>query len=151
MPQQKLFDKKTLDTLKKHPLYSQDGKGDNAVAYARLFHPQRQGAIYLTEYDGDDTFYGYYKETEGEPSGGYDQSEYGYFSKRELENTRSSWGLGYERDTSFKTAKMGDIKAGRGQGGNFAPSSSATQEPQNNFSNERGNTTAQSAQSGAKG
>lgn len=121
MPQQKLFDKKTLDALKKYPLYSQDGKGNDAVAVARLFHPQRSGAIYLTEYDGDDTFFGYYKEMEGEPSGDFDQDEYGYFSKSELENTRSSRGLGYERDSSFKGARMGDVKAGRGQTSGLKP------------------------------
>lgn len=114
MPQYKLFDKKTLDTLKKHPLYSQDGKGNAAVAYARIFHPMSGATIYLTEYDGDDTFFGYYKDNDGQADDGYSQSEYGYFSKSELEKMRVN-GLPMERDSHFKQATMGAIKAGKGQ------------------------------------
>ena len=48
MPQRKLFDKKTLNELKKHPLYSQDGKGNKAVAYAKIFNPYGGQTWYLT-------------------------------------------------------------------------------------------------------
>lgn len=110
MPQRKLFDKKTLDALKKHPLYSQDGKGDAAVAYARIFNPYGRGAWYITEYDGEDTMYGYYKDSDNS-----DDGEYGYISKSEMENTRVRIGgvrLPLERDASFKPSKLGSVRGG---------------------------------------
>ena len=105
MPQRKLFDQKTLNELKKHPLYSQDGKGNKAVAYAKIFNPYGGQTWYITEWDGDDTFFGYV-------DNGQD-SELGYMSKKELENARVNvYGtrLPLERDAYYKPTSLGDIK-----------------------------------------
>lgn len=41
------------------PLYSQDGQGLNATAYVKLFDPAGRYTFYVTEFDGDDTLFGY--------------------------------------------------------------------------------------------
>lgn len=105
MPQRKLFDQKTLNELKKHPLYSQDGKGNKAVAYAKIFNPYGGQTWYITEWDGDDTFFGYV-------DNGQD-SELGYMSKKELENARVNvYGtrLPLERDAYYKPTSLEDVK-----------------------------------------
>ncbi len=110
MAQRTLFDKATLNRLKKYPLYSQDGKGDDAVVSAKIFNPYGGHKIFITEYDGDDTMYGF-----ASMSGRYDDpnNEYGYFSKKELENTRVRVGgvsLPLERDISYRKPKtMGEV------------------------------------------
>ncbi len=104
MAQRKLFDNATLKRLRAHPLYSQDGKGNDAVVSAKIFNPYGGGTIYLTEYDGKDTMYGIFER------GG--EKEYGYFSKSELENTRVNvYGarLPLERDAYFKPTTVGKI------------------------------------------
>lgn len=111
MAQRKLFDNATLKRLKKYPLYSQDGKGDKTVVSAKIFNPYGRGTFYITEWDGDDTMYGY-----STMSGRHDDpnNEYGYFSKRELENTRVNVmgvRLPLERDISYSTPKtLGEVK-----------------------------------------
>lgn len=105
MSQRKLFDKKTLDELRKHPLYSQDGKGNKAVAYAKIFNPYGRQTWYITEWDGDDTFFGYTDD-------GLD-GELSYMSKKELENARVNvYGtrLPLERDAYYKPTNLGAIK-----------------------------------------
>lgn len=148
MPQRKLFDKKTLDTLKKHPLYSQDGKGDEAIAYARIFNPYGRGAWYITEYDGDDTMFGYYRNDDHSSNGDYDD-EYGYFSRRELENARVNVmgaRLPLERDAYYEPANMGQVKRGEGPRSAMSRTSNAA------FANSReNNATANSTASGGKG
>lgn len=116
MPQHKLFDKRTLGELKKHPLYSQDGKGDDAIVSARIFNPYGAGYWNITEWDGDDTMYGYYQRnghsSNPDEDESYGDNEYGYFSKKELENTRVRVGgvqLPLERDSSFKPKRLGDV------------------------------------------
>lgn len=134
MPQRKLFDKATLERLKKHPLYSQDGKGDDAVVEARIFNPYGMGVWYLTEYDGDDTLYGYYKDSDNDEDG-----EYGYVSKSEMENTKVrvfGTSLPLERDQYFKTTTLGKVN----NHGTRSTSSNAAASPtvgESNFSGAR--------------
>ena len=112
MPQRKLFDQKTLNELKKHPLYSQDGKGDNAIAYAKIFNPYGRGYWYITEYDGDDTFFGYYRDG-NQYVEDHGNDEWSYMSKKELENARvkvMGMSMPLERDAYFKPTKIGDTK-----------------------------------------
>ncbi len=61
------------------PLYAQDGKGMEAIAYVRYFHPYGAGTWLATEFDGEDTFFGW---AEIHPGCG----ELGYFSLSELES-----------------------------------------------------------------
>ena len=105
MAQRKLFDKKSLRAIGRYPLYSQDGRGDDAVASIKIFNPYGGQTYYLTEYDGRDTFFG----VTDDGSGG---REYGYFSKRELEDARVNvWGsrLPLERDAYFRPTRVGKL------------------------------------------
>lgn len=63
-------------------LYSQDGKGGDAVVYLRLFTPDSDWTWHTTEFDGQDTFFGL---VEGQ------FKELGYFSLSELESVRARW------------------------------------------------------------
>ena len=58
-------------------LYSQDGKGMDAVAVVHYFSPYTGWDWYGTEFDGEDRFFGFVRGME---------SELGYFSLRELES-----------------------------------------------------------------
>lgn len=86
-----LITKQLERELKQFPLYSQDGKGRKAKVLAKFFC----GGFtwYVLEYDGKDTFFGIVIGLE---------SEYGYFSLRELQHVKNKWGLGVERDIYFK-------------------------------------------------
>ena len=83
------------------PLYSQDGKGDDAIAYAKFFDPCSSWTWYATEYDPENKiFYGYVAGFE---------NEYGTFSLTELESVKGRFGLGIERDMYFENKKVRDI------------------------------------------
>lgn len=138
MPQRTLFDKKSLNELKKHPLYSQDGKGGDAVASVKIFNPYGRGTWYITEWDGDDTMYGYYKGSDS------DEGEYGYMSKSEFENTRVrvfGQNMPLERDAYFKPTKLSKI----------APRAFSQQTNGSQFSNDRSGGAETSAKGGSNG
>ncbi len=82
------------------PLYSQDGKHGEAVAYARLFTPDSCFTYWIVEYDGRDTCFGL---VDGQCR------EFGYFSLAELESVRGPMGLPVERDLHFKPTKLKQI------------------------------------------
>ena len=75
------------------PLYAQDGKGMDATCYVKFFYGGR-GAFFATEFDGDDTLYGYCVSPLGP-----DCDEFGYASFRELETAKGRFGIpAVERD-----------------------------------------------------
>jgi hypothetical protein len=82
------------------PLYSQDGKHGEAVAYLRLFMPFSGWIWHILEYDGRDTCFGL---VDGQCR------EFGYFSLSELESVRGPMGLPIERDLHFKPTKLSEI------------------------------------------
>jgi len=93
------------------PLYSQDGKGMQAVAYAKFFHPYGAGVWFATELDqaDEDTFFGWAEICPG-------CGELGYFSLSELESLEATIngikipGLqAIERDVSFTPTPLCDI------------------------------------------
>ena len=91
----------TQEIRKKIPaLYEQDGKGDEAIIYAKFFTPDANFTWYALEFDGEDTFFGLVK---GMGTG------LGYFSLKELQSVRGSMGLPVERDRNF-TGTIGDVK-----------------------------------------
>ena len=101
----KLMTKEILNKIKKYPLYSQDGKGDEAVVIAKFFGGSRW-SWYATEGnilpDGDIEFFGLVV-------GDYD-ADLGYFTLSELESLKfPPFGLGVERDRYF-TGNIGDAK-----------------------------------------
>ena len=82
-------------------LYATDDKGDQAIVRVKFFTPDSQWTWYATEFDGNDTFFGFVI--------GH-SAELGYFSLSELENARGPWGLPIERDLSFRPTPLGEIR-----------------------------------------
>jgi hypothetical protein len=83
------------------PLYGQDGKGGDAIAYAKFFTPWGSWSWYATELDP----------TEGRFFGLVDGQfkELGYFMLSELESATGPMGLHIERDLHWKPTKLRDI------------------------------------------
>jgi len=105
---QQLLTKEIRDKLP--PLYAQDSLGMEAIAYLKLFHAYGGGSWYATEFDGDDTFFGYVC---GLTPGG---DEFGYFSLKELESLDARVGgkivpglQAIERDMHFTPTRLCDI------------------------------------------
>ena len=73
------------------PLYSQDGLGEDAIAYVKFFDPTGAATWYATEFDGVETFFGL-------ADLGIGFRELGYFSLSELQAIKGRFGLGIERD-----------------------------------------------------
>ena len=82
------------------PLYAQDGKGGKVMVYTKFFTPDSNWTWHVTEYDGDDTFFGLVD--------GHDK-ELGYFSLAELEEVTGPMGLPIERDLRFKPITLQEI------------------------------------------
>ena len=97
----KFLTKEVLERMAKYPLYSQDGKGADAIVTAKFFYPAGAWTWYVLEYDGEDTFFGIVFSDNGL------EGEYGYFSRNELESLRGMWGLGVERDKFFNQTELG--------------------------------------------
>ena len=87
------------------PLYSQDGKGMDAIAHVKFFGGSRF-TYYVTEFDGKDTFFGYLLSPLGA-----DCDELCYFSLTELSKLRfPPFGLPIERDYHFTPGPLGEVK-----------------------------------------
>jgi hypothetical protein len=85
------------------PLYGQDGKGDDAIAYVKYFTPDGNWTWYATEFDPETgRFFGLVC--------GF-HVEIGYFMLDDLTNSRGALGLPIERDIWFKPTKLGQLKA----------------------------------------
>ena len=94
----KLITKQMEKEFGRYPLYSQDGKGKDAMVLAKFF--LQSFTWYVLEFDGEDTFFGIV-------INGLD-GEYGYFSLKELQRVRGMWGLGVERDKFFNPTTIGE-------------------------------------------
>ena len=92
----------TQEIRKKLPaLYSQEDKGGKAIAYVKFFTPDSNPWIWhVTEFDGDDTFFGLVH--------GFEK-ELGYFSLKELESVRGPMGLPIERDLYWQPKTLREI------------------------------------------
>lgn len=88
----KLFTKAILDKLP--PLYSQDGKGLDAIAHVKFFNPGGAGTWYLSEYDPEEKI--------GFGLCIIHEAELGNVSIAELEAFRGRFGLKIERDLHWK-------------------------------------------------
>ena len=88
-------------------LYSQDGKGEDAVAFVHYFSPQSGWHWYGTEFDGEDEFFGLVRGFE---------TELGYFSLRELSEASVQIGSvkipAVERDLHWTPTRLWDITKG---------------------------------------
>ena len=94
----KLITKEIEKKIEKYPLYSQDGKGDDAVVICKFFGGSCWSWYALEGNklpNGDIEFFGYVV-------GDYD-AELGYFTLSELKSVKfPPFGLGIERDMYFK-------------------------------------------------
>lgn len=97
----------TKELVKKIPaLYETDElPAKDKIAQAKLFLPGTACTWYIVEYDGEDTCFGLVDL-------GYEQDiEFGYFSLKELSETKSLYGLGIERDRYFEPRSFDNISA----------------------------------------
>ena len=81
-------------------LYEQDGKGFNAIAYIKFFTPDSNWIWYVTEFDGNDIFFGLVD--------GFEK-ELGYFSLSELQSVKGPLGLKIERDLYFEPTILEEL------------------------------------------
>lgn len=101
MARQKML---TKEILKKVPnLYSQDGKGLEAIAYAKFFNPCGDGTWFMSEYNPEDGRAFGLVMMNGE-------AELGYFSILELEAVTLKFGLYIERDIHFQPKSLAECK-----------------------------------------
>ncbi len=82
-------------------LYSQDGKGYDAIAYVKFFTPWSNWTWYATEFDPETgRFFGLVQ--------GHEE-ELGYFMLSEFETIKGPFGLGIERDMHFKPKALREV------------------------------------------
>ena len=95
----KLLTKEILDKLP--PLYSQDGKGWDAIAQVKFFAPWSSWTWWATEYDPKTRiFFGLVD--------GFER-ELGYFSLDELQEVQGPFGLGSERDMYWTPKSLKEV------------------------------------------
>lgn len=106
----KLLTKEIREKLPK--LYSQEGKGRDAVAHVKFFCPWNHWTWYTTEgepihdEDGSEIDFRFF----GHVTGDFD--EFGYFHLSELESIRGPFGLGIERDLHWRPRTLNEIAGG---------------------------------------
>jgi len=93
--------KEALSLRATPPLYSQEGKGDDAIAYVKLFNPCGSWTWYVTEWDGADEAFGL-------GSGHY--CEFGFVPLAELASCPGPLGIGIEIDVWFRPKTLHEIK-----------------------------------------
>ncbi len=85
-------------------LYAQENaESGTQVIHVKLFDPSGRWTLYATEFDGNDTFFGYVLSPITP-----DYDEWGYASLREIEQTRGLLGLPMERDLWFEPIMVKD-------------------------------------------
>ena len=95
----KLLTKEIKEVIPK--LYTQEERGDEAVVYVKFFTPWSNWTWYATEFDGEDTFFGWVVGLE---------KELGYFSLKELSKVTGPFGLKIERDLYFTPKPLRELK-----------------------------------------
>ena len=87
------------------PIGSQDGKGDDAIAYVKFFGGTRW-TFYATEFDGDDEFFGFLVSNLGP-----DCDELCYMQLSQIKTMRfPPFGLPAERDRYFDPQPLRNIR-----------------------------------------
>jgi len=83
-------------------LYTQEGKGDDAIVYVKLFDPCGSATWYLLEWDGQEEAFGFVT--------GLQHDEYGYVPLRELAFVAGRLGIGIEIETGFRPTTLGQFR-----------------------------------------
>ena len=88
------------------PAYgAQDGKGDEAIVYCKVFYPAGAATWFITEFDAENgNFFGLC-DLYG------DGGELGSVSLAELQEFKGRFGLGIERDLHWNRCTLGEAKA----------------------------------------
>lgn len=95
-----LLTKENLKALP--PLYSNDGKGEEALAVVKFFTPWANWTWYASEYNPEEgLFFGKVRGVE---------TELGYFSLAELQAVRGPFGLRVERDRNWAPRPLSECK-----------------------------------------
>jgi hypothetical protein len=81
------------------PLYTTEGQ-DDPIVWVKLFTPWTSWTWYVTEFDGDDTLFGW---VDGE------FPEMGYTSLSEIQEVTGPFGLKVERDLHFRPCRLSRI------------------------------------------
>jgi hypothetical protein len=76
--------------------------GTDPMVICKFFTPDSSWTWYITEYDGQDEFFGLVDGFE---------AELGYFSLREIESARGPLGLKIERDLWWKPRRLSEVQA----------------------------------------
>lgn len=97
----KLITKQIENVLSKYPLYSQDNKGENAVAICKFFLQGFTWYVLEAQKNGND--YEFFGIVDGL------EKEYGYFTLSQLQSIKGRWGLGVERDMYFKPTEVRNL------------------------------------------
>jgi hypothetical protein len=82
-------------------LYANEAIGLDALAHVKFFTPDSCFTWYVSEFDGEDLFFGLV-------IGHY--LELGYFSLAELQSIRGPLGLPVERDLQFESATLESLR-----------------------------------------
>jgi hypothetical protein len=82
------------------PLYANEKQGTEALAIVKFFTPDSSWTWYVSEFDGDDLFFGL--AVGAEP-------ELGYFRLSELQTVRGALGLPVERDRYFEATPLREL------------------------------------------
>lgn len=84
------------------PLYTfEDSEPQDVPVACKFFDPCGSWTWYVTEFDGDDLFFGL---VDG------DWPELGYFSLSELQSVKGPLGIGIERDIHFQGCTLQDAQ-----------------------------------------
>ena len=84
-------------------LYAQDGRGDEATVYVKLFDPCGSATWFLLEWDGQEEAFGFVT--------GLAEDEYGNVPLRELAFVAGHLGIGIEIETTFRPTELARCKA----------------------------------------
>lgn len=84
------------------PLYATENE-PRPVVWVKLFTPDSSWTWYITEFDGEDRFFGLVVGHE---------IELGYFSLAEITSLRGPLGLRIERDLYFEPKPLEEVRAG---------------------------------------
>lgn len=91
----------TKALLRKIPALHATDNQEDPMVWVKFFTPDAQWTWYVTEFDGEDMFFGLVQGLE---------TELGYFSLSELRRVRGRLGLPIERDRYFKPHPLSQIR-----------------------------------------
>jgi len=92
----------TKELLSKIPKLYESEMDPDPMVVCKFFYPSFHWTWYVIEFDGNDLFFGF---VDG------DFPEMGYFTFREMLQTRGAWGSPLERDRHFKPCRMSELRA----------------------------------------